>query len=442
MIKNVQFRRTVFRRNAAGSHLEGPSVTGATRTLIGLLLGLAIGALLKALDNSVLIDAARQLAPLGVLWLTALRMTLVPLVFSMVVLGVSAWTGAGRIVGQAFAVFAALLVLAAATGAGFGSLVLRLWPVAPGVLIPLAAAGPPPATPPIVDQLAALMPVNPVAAAAEGAGAPLVMFALLFGLALARIAQDRRLALSMSLQAVADTMMVIVGAVLRLAPVGVFVLGLGVALNTGLKAAGVLGQALAFGIMLPILGIGICYLVARFAGGVGFARFARAALGPQVMAAGTTSSLATLPAMIEAAETKLDCPPALAGAVLPLAVSTFRFGNVVMVSSMMMFAAAAAGVHPSLGQILIGCVVVILTNLGVAGLPAAAMLYAADAPAFLAVGAPLDILPLLIAIAAIPDIFDTMCNVTGDLAATTVVQRWVGASGFVAAPVAVSQSAA
>ena len=68
------------------------------------------------------------------------------------------------------------------------------------------------------------------------------------------------------------------------------------------------------------------------------------------------------------------------------------------------------------------CGITILTNLGVIGLPAAAVLYAAEAPAFAGIGAPIELLPLLIATSAIPDILDTVCNVTADLAALT----WVG----------------
>jgi Na+/H+-dicarboxylate symporter len=220
-------------------------------------------------------------------------------------------------------------------------------------------------------------------------------------------------------------MMVIVEWVLVATPAGVFILALGVALNTGLEAAGVLFQGMVMVTLAPAVGIALSYLLARFAGGVGFAQFGRAALGPQAVAAGTTSSMATLPAMIEAAETGLACPPTIAGAVLPLAVSTFRCGNVFLISATALFAAHAAGLHPSLGQIAVMGLVVVLTNFGVVGLPAAAVLYAAEAPAFQAIGAPLEVLPLMIAVSAIPDIVDTVCNVTADLAVTTVVRRWM-----------------
>ena len=410
-------------RNAGAINLNS-----GTRTLIALIGGLAAGAAVKASHAPALVDAARMLAPVGGLWLSALKMTLVPLVFTLVVSGVSSWSSlgqGGRMVGATIGLFAGLLATSATAGAVLMSLMLRLWPTPPGALNVLThgAAQVHVAVPSIMDQITGMIPSNPVAAAAESAMTPLVVFALIFGLALTQIEAGRRTAIHAVLQGVGEVMMVIVEWVLKLAPLGVFVLALGVALNTGLQAAGVLAQAVVMTSAMPAAGIGLCYLIARFAGGVGFGRFAKAAVGPQSVAAGTTSSMATLPAMIEAAETGLDCPPSIAGAVLPLAVSTFRFGNVILITGTAIFAANAAGLHPGFGQIAVAGFVVILTNIGVVGLPAAAVLYAAEAPAFQAIGAPLELLPLFIALAAIPDILDTVCNVTGDLAVTTVVRR-------------------
>jgi proton glutamate symport protein len=369
---------------------------------------------------------------LGGLWLAALKMTLVPLIFTLVATGVSAWTTTGqgrRMIGGAICLFAGLLAFAAVAGAAIMSALLQLWPTPPGALAFLAQGAQAgqavrPAAPTVTDQLMGLIPTNLVAAAANDAMTPLVIFAVLFGLALTRIDPGRRAVVRTMLQGVGEAMMVIVEWVLNLAPIGIFILALGVALNTGLQAAGVLAQATVLTAIPPIVGIGVCYLVAWLGGGIGVAHFARAIMTPQAVAVGTTSSMATLPAMIEAAETELDCPAALAGAILPLAVSTFRFGNVLMITGTVVFAAAAAGLHPSLAQIAVAGFVVVLTNLGIVGLPAAAVLYAAEAPAFPALGVPLAVLPLIIAIAAIPDIADTVCNVTADLAVTAVVRRW------------------
>lgn len=405
-------------------------MNGATRTLAALLGGLALGAALQAWGAPQLTAMARAIAPLGALWLTALKMTLVPLIFSLVASGIasrSAKESGGRLVGLAFALFAGLLTLAVINSAVVTRLILAAWPVAPDAFAGLA---PPPAAiphlPTIVEQVLGLIPTNPVAAAAEGAMGPLVIFALIFGLALGRVRADRREAVETVLEGVADAMMQIVDWTLRFAPVGVFVLALELALQSGVQAAGVLGQALVVTIAPPIVGIGWSYVVARGLGGVTLPRFARAAMGPQAVAAGTTSSMASLPAMIEAAERRLDCPPEIAGAVLPLAVSTFRFGNVSLVMATGIFVATAVGHPPGLAQIALAGAVAILTNIGVPGLPALAVIYAASAPAWQALGAPLELFPLMLAIAGPQDIAVTVCNVSHDVAAGTVMQRWLG----------------
>jgi len=409
-------------------------MSGASRTLAALVVGLVVGGLIRAAQWPWLLTAADALKPLGDLWLAALRMTLTPLIFTLVASAAAGWgggargdgAGGGGTIGVAVGVFAVLLVLAAAGGASLMSLLLALWPTPPGALVGLVHGGGEahPAAPSIPDQIIALIPTNPVAAAAQGEMTPLIVFALIFGLALGRIEAGRRSAVLHVLHGSADAMMTIVRWVLVLAPLGVFVLALGVALHAGLAAAGVLVQAVALTSTVLIAGIAASYVVAALGGGVGPVRFARAAAAPQAMAASTTSSMATLPALLTAAERRLGLPEAFVGGVMPLAVSTFRFGNVCLISGTAVFAAHAAGLHPGVLQIAAAAGVVILTNIGVLGLPAAAVLYAAEAPAFQAIGAPLELLPLLIATAAIPDILDTVCNVTADLAATTVIARF------------------
>ncbi|CAN5239101.1 dicarboxylate/amino acid:cation symporter [soil metagenome] len=400
----------------------------ATRTFVGLLAGLAAGAAINATGAAWGVTLAKALSPLGALWLAALKMTLVPLVFTLIASGVGVWfqaRGAGRTMLTALGLFVGLLAFGSLAGAGLMVGLLKLWPMAPGALVAGAGAvEAPPVLPSIADQIVGLIPTNPVAAAAQGQMTPLVVFALLFGLALSRVTPVRRESVATMLAGVADALMVLIDVILLLAPVGVFVLALNLAANTGLGAAGALLQATLMLCAVLIVGIAFAYPLAWLGGGVGPLRFGRAALGPQAMAAGTTSSMATLPALIEAAESKLGFPPAIAGALLPLTVSTFRFGNVMLISATCVVAAVGAGAHPTLAQGLTACFVVVLTNIGVPGLPAAAVLYAAEAPGFEAIGAPLSLLPLFIAASTLPDILDTVCNVTADLSVATVVRRF------------------
>ncbi len=396
-----------------------------TRCLLALALGLCAGAALNLAHDEALTNFAVALKPLGNLWLAGLQMTLAPMIFALVTVGAADWSrrGGGRVISFALALFTGLALTAALASGFLMTLALRAWPPMAHVGGGVVAGAPPPA-PPLADQLVALVPTNPVAAAAQGQFAALVVFALVLGLALGRIGARERDAVTDVLNGVARAMTVIVEWVLTAAPVGIFVLALGVALTGGAAVAGVVAQAIVLTSALVAVALVACYLVAWIGGGVSPIAFARAAAGPQAVAAGTTSSMATLPAMIEAAQAKLGMSRQNAGTILPLAVSVFRIGNVTLITGSAIFAAHAAGLTPTAAQIVVVAAVVVVTNFGTVGLPAAAVMWATEAPAFQAAGAPLDLLPLLIATAALPDVLDTACNVTGHMAVSTVVARF------------------
>jgi Na+/H+-dicarboxylate symporter len=403
-----------------------------SKILLGALgAGLLAGCLIRVSHDASLVAIAAAVKPIASLWLAALKMTLVPLIFAMVAGGICSFVtsrSGGRTLGLLFVTFAGLLAI----GAGFGMaatwLILRLWPVPEGALAGLIAApDTTPALPGLAEQLIGFIPENPVAAAAAGQMAPLVIFALFFGIAAAGIPQARRATLLDLLQGVGETMMRMVHGILWFAPLGVFLLALalGIGSEAGIAAAAALGQGVVICVLVMIGGIGLAYGFAALAG-VDLRRFSAAAIGPQAMAAGTCSSMATLPAMIEAAETGMKISPALAGTILPLTASTFRFGTAISGGVVCVFASSVAGIHPSAALYAMAALMIVLSNVGVAGLPAAAVLYAADAPAMQVVGAPLGFLPLWIAVIAIPDIFLTVCNVTADLAIAAGAARLMG----------------
>jgi len=241
------------------------------RILLGLVLGLGAGAALSAagLAGDALVEGAQTT---GGLWLDLLRMTIIPLVFSLLVTSVASAAGtvaAGGAAARSLLLFAVLLLLASAFAAVVTPLLLQLWPVsaeAAGVLRAGADASKVPATPPVAEWLRTLIPSNPVGSAAEGELAPLVLFAVLFGLAATRIAPEMAGRLTGFFKAPAETMLVIVGLVLWLAPFGVFALALALGARTGLDAVGVLGQYVAVVSIVLILLTLLLYPVAVMVG--------------------------------------------------------------------------------------------------------------------------------------------------------------------------------
>jgi Na+/H+-dicarboxylate symporter len=304
---------------------------------------------------------------------------------------------------------------------------LALWPVSPearaGLLagVPVDAAIPP--QPPLREWFAGIVPTNPFRAAADGAVLPLVVFALAFGLAASRLDADRRAPLLGFFQAVADAMLRIVHWVLWAGPLGVFALALGVGLHGGVAAAGALVQYLLLMCALAVLVTAAMYPLAAAFGGVPPGRFAAAVAPAQAVAASTQSSLASLPAMLTAAQEALAIPSRVAGVVLPLAVSVFKATSPALNLAVVVFVAHVTGVGLDPWRLALGVGVAFVTSFGVAGIPGQASFLTTTVPISAVMGVPMELLLLLLAVEVIPDIFRTVGNVTADVAATTIVAR-------------------
>jgi Na+/H+-dicarboxylate symporter len=163
--------------------------------------------------------------------------------------------------------------------------------------------------------------------------------------------------------------------------------------------------------------------VALFFGGERLRRFVPALVPAQVVAISTQSSLASLPAMLESADRRLGYPKQVAALVLPMAVSLFRLTSPVQYVTSAVFIAWAYGVDLSTAQLLAGALLAVVISLGSVGLPGQVTFVATNLPVAQAMGLPLSPLGLMLAVDTIPDALATLGNVTGDLAATSVVNR-------------------
>jgi Na+/H+-dicarboxylate symporter len=389
------------------------------RLITGLVFGL-LGGILVTGPAQTVIGAIAQ--PIGGLWLDALTMTVVPLVFGLLVTGVASASrsaAAGSTAARAMVLFAAMLLLACLVAAALAETLLHVWPVQQGALqgatagaqAPLPAAG---------EWYHGIIPANPIRAAADTAMVPLVVFALFLGFALARVEQtgaDRLLGL---LQTLVDAMLVIVGWVLAVGPIGIAALAFGAGATPGAGVFGVLGQYVVVVVACCLAATVLAYAWAAMLGRVSPIRFARAALPVQAVALGTQSSLATLPVMVEAAG-KLGVGAERAGIVLPLAVSLFRASSAAANVAVAVYLAHVHGVPVGAASLLLAALVAVPVSLGAVGLPAQVSFFATIAPVCIAIGVPVTALPLLLAIEALPDLFRTLGNVTNDLAVASIV---------------------
>ncbi len=396
-----------------------------------LLAGLALGAWLQAGHGGPLRDAAPVVESVGSVWLNALRMTVGPLVFALLVSGIAGVTDAmatGRLATRAVAWFSVLLVLAGTLAVLLSQGVLALWPVDPQAAASFIAGaardGPGPVELTSVGEwLRSLVPSNIVQAAADDAILALVVFATLFGFAATRLPSAQRNALTGFFTAMAEAMIVVVHWVLLAAPVGVFALALGVGLHAGFGAASLLLQYVATVSLVIIAGTLVLYPIVGLWGSVPLRRFVVEIAPVQVVAASTQSSLATLPAMIECARDTLGVPQRVAGLVLPLAVAVSRYTSPIGNLSVCFFIAALYGFEPSLLQMATAVLVAFAVSVAAVGLPGQVSFITSVAPICLALGLPVELLGILIAVEMVPDVFRTIGNVTGDLAVTTLAYR-------------------
>ncbi|MFN7182683.1 MAG: dicarboxylate/amino acid:cation symporter [Thermomonas haemolytica] len=401
------------------------------RVLAGLAGGLLIGLLLAWQAPELGLRIAAAVEPFGKLWLNALQMTVVPLVFALVVVGINQASDAahsGRVARQAIASFVVLLAAAGTMTALLAPLALAQLTPDPAVAAALRGHGEalPASAGGWADALTALIPSNAIAAAAASAMLPLVSFALFFGFALTRLEAAPRAQVVGLLKAISDAMIVIVHWVLWAAPVGIFALVLALAARAGLGMLQALGIYILLECTLYALAVVLLIAVAVTVGKQRLRHFMAGLVPVQAVAASTQSSLATLPAMLDSAQHRLGIPARVSGLVLPMAVSLFRITSPIQYLATASFIAWALGVELTAAQLATGVALGVLVSMGSVGLPGQAIFLATNLPVTSAMGLPVAPLPVLMAVDAIPDVLATVGNVTADMTATAVVDARSG----------------
>ena len=406
-------------------------------SLAALASGLGIGALGQRIGHPAFATAGELLAPLGNLWVSALQMVALPLVVAHVsasIAGVRNATGLGTLGVRAMLFFVAVLV----AGGLFTLLVapplIVLYPADPANAelvrssagipdLARAAAEVPNAT--FGDWLGGLLPRNLFAAAAGGEVLGLLLFALLFGLAVRHLPDEQRIPVVAGLQGASGAMLQIVRWLLLATPVGVLALTYGLALETGIGATGLLAAFVVIVSLLMLLFTALIYPATAILGRTSLRAFARAAAPAQLVAVSTRSSIAALPAMIEGATSRLRLPAVSTSFVLPLAVALFKPNRTISSTVKLLFVAHAFGVTLDAWAIATFMLTVILLSFSSVGVAGGGSSFK-TLPAYLAAGLPIEGVVIMEVVETIPDIFKTVLNVTGDLSVATILS--VGSS--------------
>lgn len=393
-------------------------------TFVALIAGLGLGIALAGAGLPEVI--LQSLGLVGSLWLRSLQMTIIPLVAALLVLGLAQLVEAAR-AGAAARRFLALVFAVLVAGGVFTAIALpALLTIAP---IPDSASGflaevpsEELAVPGILDFLGSLIAPNIIAAAGETAMLPLTIFFALFAIAISRLPKEQNASLMGFFHALANAMLIIIGWVLWIAPVGVFALAFGVGMRSGGGAFAALGHYIlvvsAMGGFILVLAYGVAWTL----GGISPLRFARQIIPAQAVAISTQSSLASLPAMLDSAG-RLGLRSTTSEFVLPLAVAIFRATSPAMNMAVALYVAALAGVEISLPLAIAGVLVALIISVGSVSLPGSISFVVSIGPIAIAMGVPIEPLALLVAVEMLPDIMRTLANVTMNVAVASAVDR-------------------
>ncbi len=405
----------------------------ARRVVVGLITGLIIGSAIGGHQGPIALRLVSIIEPIGQLWVGAIRMTVVPLVISLLFVGVAghdATERLGRMGAITVVTFFALLVFAAIVALLLAPPLMadmKLSTEAVANLRAAAGAGAAKTTaqaaqlPGFASWVTSLVPANIMKAAADGALLPVIVFTLLFGLATRRIEPSLQASLLHFFGAVATAMTTVVDWIIWAAPVGIFSLVVVAASRAGLGLAGAMAYyIISISALLALFAL-LMYPVAAMVGRVPLGWFTRAAVPPQAVALSSSSSLASLPALVESARA-LGLPTAVTGFVLPLSVSSFKVATPITWMMGLLFLARLYGVELPTPALISVAITAAALSLTLPGVPQGALLLLT--PVLTSYGIPAEGVGLLLAADTIPDLMGTMTNVTGDLVVGTLVGGW------------------
>jgi proton glutamate symport protein len=409
-----------------GSDLQPTPVAAAPRRGITLtqqiFIGLAAGIVVGWIVSTTNPEWAAYFRPFSQLFLRLIKMIIAPLIFATLVAGIA---GAGhvKVVGRmglrAIIYFEIVTTIALV----IGLVAVNVMKPGVGVNLPMGQASEVTAKPQTWDQiLLHLVPESVIRAMAEGDVLQIVVFSIIFAIALGTIGEKGRPIITWC-EALAETMFKFTNIVMHYAPIGV---GAAIAYTVGhgglrvlwnlawLVATLYLALAVLFlGVLLPIA------LIFR----VPLRKFIRAVKEPAVIAFSTTSSEAALPRAMEVLE-RLGVPRRIVSFVLPLGYSFNLDGTTLYLSLAAVFVAQAAGVELTAGQQVTMLLTLMLTSKGVAGVPRAALVILAGTLA--TYGLPLEGVALILGVDELMDMARTMTNVVGNCLATVVIAKWEG----------------
>ncbi|MBL4870928.1 MAG: dicarboxylate/amino acid:cation symporter [Robiginitomaculum sp.] len=387
---------------------------------LGLVLGLIVGLGAAMTGNPLLHAIARESAPLGKVFINAIKMVVIPLVVSVIFASVARLSDPrklGKIGGLTLGFYWVSLIPAIVIGMGVMKLGLRF---TPDIEMPPAEATTLPKLQSITDFLVNLVPPNPFAAAADGAILSLIVFTALVAAAAGTLARERRERMITAAEDISQALIKVVWWILYTAPIGIF--------GLVAPATALLGWELlqSLGVFIASVFVGLVILVTFvflpllfFIAKIRPIQFLKSIMGAISVAFSTTSTAAAIPISLEETTKNLGVSDTVANLLIPLGASMYRPGSALFQGAAIVFLADLYGVPIPIATAGAVILATFLVSLTVAPVPSSSIF--TMAPALDAIGVPVAGLAFMLGIDRIPDMMRTTVNVLGQISAAVLV---------------------
>ncbi|PRY60395.1 Na+/H+-dicarboxylate symporter [Vreelandella songnenensis] len=385
------------------------------KILAGLALGILAGALLG--------ENASVFKPLGDIFINAIMMLIVPLVFSTLVVGITSMRDPQKM-GRIGARTIALYLLTTAFAISIGLLLSTLLQPGAGVDISFDGSVDASEAPTLASILIDLVPRNPIDALANGNILQIIVFAIGLGISLTLVGEKGE-PLVILFDSFAEAMYKLTGIVMAFAPFGVFGLIAHVSGQYGLE------------ILLPLAKlIGVVYLASALhvlvvysgfislLGRLNPVRYLQGSLDAMMIAFSSASSAGSLPVSIRCAQQNLGVSEGVSGFVLPVGATINMDGTALYQGVVVLFIAQMLGIELTLVDYGMIVVTGTLASIGTAGVPGAGLIMLSIVMA--QIGLPLEAIAVVAGIDRILDMARTSVNVAGDIMVTTLVGKSEG----------------
>lgn len=397
-----------------------------TKILIAMGIGLAVGSILNMIGpvpwiQKFVVEGFLHVG--GKIFLAALKLLVVPLVFVSLVCGTASLDDIaklGRVGGKTMGLY--LFTTAVAISLAVAMALL----VSPGAGFELTstASFKPGTPPPLSETFIAIFPTNPFKAMAEGNMLQVIVFSILFGLSLC-LAGPAGIRIAKVFQDLNEVIMKLVMMIMATAPYGVFCLITKVFASQGLAA--IIPLAKYFCVVVAVLAIhafGVFPLLLKTLSGLSPVTFFKNIKPPLIFAFSTASSNATLPVTLETAERRLGVHKSIASFTIPLGATVNMDGTAIMQGVATVFIAQAYSIPLTLNDYIMVIVTATLASIGTAGVPGVGLIMLAMV--LKQVGLPVEGIGLIIGVDRLLDMMRTAVNTAGDCVVTAIVAKSEG----------------